>query len=137
MVYNGIMTQSLEQLRQAAIDWVPIQVTYAQDDWVTNPGPPPEQVIMVDYVEYRTRSPLVIQCLFEGSEEEDTDALSIATSEWLHWVNEALANDEDVRFGLLRELGKEFPAVNEIYRREQAAYDRYVAAASASYKEQA
>ena len=130
------MTQSLEQLRQAACDWVPIQVTYAQDDWVTNPGPPPEQVIVVDHVEYRTRSPLVIQCLFEGSEEGDTDALSIATPEWLHWVNEALATDDDVRFGFLQALGEEHPAVKAIYEREKAAHDRYQAAVSTLYLEQ-
>lgn len=130
------MDQSLEQLRQAALDWVPIQVTYAQDDWVTNPGPPPEQVIVVDGIEYRSRSPLVIQCLFEGSEEGDTDALSIATSDWLHWVNEALANDVDVRLGLLRELGREHPAVWQIHQREKAAFYRYMAAISPFDEEQ-
>lgn len=115
----------LEAARRAAGDWVKIQVTFAQDDWVANPGPPPEQVILIDGVEYRSRSPLVIQCLFEGSEEEDTDARSIATEEWLHWINQALDSDEDVRFGLLRALGAEFPEISELHKRETGAWLRY------------
>lgn len=122
------MTPTFEELRQAVLDLVDIKVLHAQDDWVSNRGAPPEQVIMVDGVEYRTRSPLVIQCLFEGSDEEDTDALSVATNEWLHWVHEALEQDPDVRLGLLQALGEEHPTVKRIHDCEKAALDQYLTA---------
>ena len=93
---------------------VPITVIFAQDDTVGNKREPPEQVIQVDGIEYRTRSPDVIASLFSGSEEEDTDALSIATDEWLYWVNHYIEHDEDVRAGLLEALGEEFPAIKLI-----------------------
>lgn len=119
------MSKDLQPLRDAANNQASIKVLFAQDDWVGNSGAPPEQVIEINGDEYRTRSPGVIACLFDGSDEEDTDALSIASEEWLFWVNDAISSDHDVRFGLLEELSKEFKTVQKIYLSEKAAYEKY------------
>ena len=115
----------LETARRTASDWVKIQVTYAQDAGLLDDKLPPEQVILIDGVEYRSRSPAVIACLFEGSSTEDTDWSYVATDEWLETVNSAVNSDEDVRFGLLKALGTQFPEIKELHERETSAWARY------------